>query len=222
MDSTPSSHGTASYVARDFQMKIAPSCGNIWRLAISLNGASAMIRRQRVSPKWMAGALGILAILLASSAFVPRVGAADDDKPWGAPDAAKQVKNPVPVNPESLAAGAQLFHENCAPCHGETGKGDGDTGKIIKKKPANFTDEKLMSEETDGSLFWKMGEGRGPMPSWKDELSDKERWQLVIYIRKLTKDAAAANPPAPKDKSVIKKARLSGENRDRIRALRVF
>ena len=159
-----------------------------------------MIRRQRVSPKWMAGALGILAILLASSAFVPRVGAADDDKPWVAPDAARQVKNPVPVNPESLAAGAQLYHENCAPCHGETGKGDGDTGKIIKKKPANFTDEKLMSEETDGSLFWKMGEGRGPMPSWKDELSDKERWQLVIYIRKLTKDAAAANSPAPKDK----------------------
>jgi len=83
---------------------------------------------------------------------------------------------------------------------GETGKGDGDTGKIIKKKPANFTDEKLMSAETDGSIFWKMGEGRGPMPSWKDELSDKERWQLVIFIRKLGKDAAASNPPASKDK----------------------
>jgi hypothetical protein len=38
------------------------------------------------------------------------------------------------------------------------------------------------------------------MPSWKDELSDKERWQLVIYIRKLTKDAAAANSPPSKDK----------------------
>jgi mono/diheme cytochrome c family protein len=45
-----------------------------------------------------------------------------------------------------------------------------------------------------------MGEGRGPMPSWKDELSDKERWQLVIFIRKLGKDAAASNPPASKDK----------------------
>ena len=149
--------------------------------------------------QWWVGALGMLAIL-ASSAFVARVAAADDDKPWVAPDAAKQVKNPVPVNPESLAAGAQLYHENCAPCHGDTGKGDGDTGKIIKKKPANFTDEKLMSAETDGSIFWKMGEGRGPMPSWKDELSDKERWQLVIYIRKLGKDAAASNPPASKDK----------------------
>jgi mono/diheme cytochrome c family protein len=156
-------------------------------------------RLDNVSPRGLIGALGILSFL-ASSAFVAQVAAADDDKPWVAPEAARQVKNPVPVNPESLAAGSQLFHENCAPCHGETGKGDGDTGKIIKKKPANFTDAKLMSEETDGSLFWKMSEGRGPMPSWKDELSDKERWQLVNYIRKLTKDAAEANPPASKDK----------------------
>jgi mono/diheme cytochrome c family protein len=180
-------------------MKIALSCGNIWRLAKFLKGVSRMIQWRKGSPQCLAGALGMLAIL-ASSTFVARVGAADDDKPWVAPEAARQVKNPVPVNPESLAAGAQLYHENCAPCHGDTGKGDGDTGKIIKKKPANFTDAKLMSEETDGSLFWKMGEGRGPMPSWKDELSDKERWQLVNYIRKLGKDAAEANPPASKDK----------------------
>jgi mono/diheme cytochrome c family protein len=151
-----------------------------------------MIRGRKVSLQWFAGALGMCA-LLASSPFVGRIAAADDDKPWVAPEAARQVKNPVPVNPESLAAGAQLFHENCAPCHGDTGKGDGDTGKILKKKPANFTDAKLMSEETDGSLFWKMSEGRGPMPSWKDELSDKERWQLVNFIRKLTKDAAGAS-----------------------------
>ena len=156
-------------------------------------------RLDNVSPRGLVGALGIL-VFLASAAFVAQVSTADDDKPWVAPEAARQVKNPVPVNPESLAAGSQLFHENCAPCHGETGKGDGDTGKIIKKKPANFTDAKLMSEETDGSLFWKMSEGRGPMPSWKDELSDKERWQLVNYIRKLTKDAAGVNPPATKDK----------------------
>ena len=75
-------------------------------------------------------------------------------------------------------------------CHGEKGMGDGTRRKTIKVKPANFTDPKLMSVETDGSLFWKMTEGRGPMPSWKDDLSEKERWQLVNYIRKLGKDAA--------------------------------
>jgi mono/diheme cytochrome c family protein len=109
--------------------------------------------------------------------------------PWVAPDDAKKVKNPVPSNAESLAAGEQLFSDNCVLCHGEKGVGDGPGAKTIKVKPANFTDPKLQASETDGSLFWKMTNGRGPMPSWRDTLSDQERWQLVNYIRKLGKDA---------------------------------
>jgi mono/diheme cytochrome c family protein len=110
-------------------------------------------------------------------------------KPWVAPDDARAVKNPVPATPENLAAGAQTFKDNCMLCHGEKGMGDGPGAKTIKIKPANFTDAKLLALETDGSLFWKMSNGRGPMPSWKDDLSETERWQLVNYLRKLNKDA---------------------------------
>ena len=110
-------------------------------------------------------------------------------KPWVAPDDARAVKNPVPATPENLAAGAQTFKDNCMLCHGEKGMGDGPGAKTIKVKPANFTDAKLLALETDGSLFWKMSNGRGPMPSWKDDLSETERWQLVNYLRKLNKDA---------------------------------
>jgi mono/diheme cytochrome c family protein len=109
--------------------------------------------------------------------------------PWVAPDDAKKVKNPVPATPETLAAAQMLFQDNCVLCHGEKGVGDGPGAKTIKVKPANFTDPKVQASETDGSLFWKMSNGRGPMPAWKDELTDKERWQLVNYIRKLGKDA---------------------------------
>jgi mono/diheme cytochrome c family protein len=116
----------------------------------------------------------------------------DEDKPWVAPDDARKVKNPIAPTPQNLAAAAQLFHDNCAGCHGDKGLGDGPTSKILKKKPANFTDPKLQSSETDGSLFWKMTEGRLPMPTWKDDLSDDERWQLVNYIRQLGKPAPAA------------------------------
>ena len=48
-----------------------------------------------------------------------------------------------------------------------------------------------MSAETDGSLFWKISEGRGPMPPWKQVLTDKQRWQVVDYLRKLTQNANA-------------------------------
>jgi mono/diheme cytochrome c family protein len=110
--------------------------------------------------------------------------------PWVAPDDAKKVKNPIPSNPENLAAGEQLFSDNCVLCHGDKGMGDGPGAKTIKVKPANFTDPKVQASETDGALFWKMGNGRGPMPAWKDILTDEERWKLVNYIRKLGKDTA--------------------------------
>jgi len=45
-------------------------------------------------------------------------GAAEEDKPWVAPDDARKVKNPVAPTPQNLAAAAQLFHDNCAGCHG--------------------------------------------------------------------------------------------------------
>jgi mono/diheme cytochrome c family protein len=106
------------------------------------------------------------------------------------PDDAKKVKNPIPSTPENLAAGEQLFSDNCVLCHGDKGMGDGPGAKTIKVKPANFTDPKVQASETDGALFWKMGNGRGPMPAWKDILTDEERWKLVNYIRKLGKDAA--------------------------------
>ena len=131
-------------------------------------------------------------LVLGLSIFaVGRVAAQQTEPaPWVAPDDAKKVKNPVASNAESLAAGEQLFTDNCVLCHGEKGLGDGPGAKTIKVKPANFADPKLQASETDGSLFWKMTNGRGPMPSWRDTLSDQERWQLVVYIRKLGKDGA--------------------------------
>jgi len=76
--------------------------------------------------------------------------------------------------------------------------GDGPTGQFRKKKPANLTKSKLMGKETDGSLFWKISVGRARMPSWKDDLTKTERWQLVNYVRTLAKDAAAKDPSRPR------------------------
>jgi len=111
--------------------------------------------------------------------------------PWVAPPDARAVKNPLKKTPDVLAAGQETFKENCEVCHGPKGDGTGPTAKTLTIKPANFTDPKLMAAETDGSLFWKMSKGRGAMPSWEDQLSETERWQLVIYIRSLGAKAKA-------------------------------
>jgi len=157
---------------------------------IYLTGVIGMSGRNKGTSLRLARVFGIFAFPALLAFAGGRVAADDAPKPWVAPDEARMVKNPVPANQENLAAAAQLFQDNCVLCHGEKGTGDGPGAKTIKVKPANFTDAAAMKTETDGSLFWKMSEGRGPMPSWKEDLTDKERWQLVNYIRKLGKDAA--------------------------------
>lgn len=109
---------------------------------------------------------------------------------WKAPASAREVKNPVPATAKNIAAGKQLYAENCLMCHGAKGEGDGVAAQALNVKPANFTDKKMMSSETDGVLFWKMSNGNGPMPAWKGTLSDTQRWQLVDYIRTFAKGAA--------------------------------
>jgi mono/diheme cytochrome c family protein len=133
---------------------------------------------------WLARAVAICTVF-AMFVFSGGRVSADDAAKWVAPDDAKAVKNPLPATPENLAAGAQAYQMKCLLCHGEKGMGDGAVGKTLEPKPANFADAKMMSAETDGSLFWKITTGRGPMPSWKEASPEKERWQLVLYIRKL-------------------------------------
>jgi len=112
-----------------------------------------------------------------------RAAAHDAGKPWIVPPAARRTKNPVRASPEGLAAAAKLYNLKCAPCHGATGNGDGQMAKFLNPKPANFADAMMMHEMTDGELYWEMSEGRSPMPAWKDQMTETERWQMVNYLR---------------------------------------
>jgi mono/diheme cytochrome c family protein len=137
------------------------------------------------------GALGILSVLLLLAGLGSRATRAHHMS-WVTPPRARKARNPVKVTPEGLAAAADIFHENCAPCHGDKGDGDGEMAQYIKNvKVSNFTDAMMMSEMTDGEIFWKITEGRPPMPPWKDQLTETQRWQLVNYLRTLpAKDVA--------------------------------
>ena len=83
----------------------------------------------------------------------------------------------------SVAAGKKSAETNCVTCHGASGKGDGVAAAALNPKPADWTSAKLKGE-ADGTLFCKVSNGRGPMPPWK-HLPDKERWDLINYIRGL-------------------------------------
>jgi copper transport protein len=100
-----------------------------------------------------------------------------------------QKVNPVPPNPASIDDGHTLYLANCAPCHGISGKGDGPSGRTLNPAPADLTQHAVPGVHTDGQLFdWiTNGYPGSAMPAFKDQLTDKQRWNLVNFMRTLAK-----------------------------------
>ena len=103
---------------------------------------------------------------------------------WKAPPRAANTRNPIPPDDRSLAAGKTLYAKECAACHGDTGKGNGPDAAELSLQPPDFSAPSV-SDQSDGELFWKMTEGRKPMPRYGRLLHDDDRWNLVNYIRSL-------------------------------------
>ena len=107
-----------------------------------------------------------------------------ENAPWNAPASAAAKKNPFAGNAQAAASGKQIYMTTCSPCHGATGRGDGPAAAALNPKPANYT-TRAIAAESDGSLFWKLSEGRGAMVPFKTAYSEKQRWELITYIRTL-------------------------------------
>ncbi len=113
-------------------------------------------------------------------AFIP-MGKGGAEK-WVAPADANKKTNPVPSNEKSIASGKALYGTNCATCHGKKGKGDGPKSEELDKPVRDFTTADF-GEQTDGAIFWKITEGKKPMPSFKKELTEEQRWTVINYIK---------------------------------------
>jgi mono/diheme cytochrome c family protein len=110
---------------------------------------------------------------------------------WKAPAAADGKKNPVALDAASIAAGKKVWMKECASCHGNAGKGDGEKSKELPKSPGDLSDPAKMGAQSDGALFWKVTTGHPPMPPFVAKLSDEQRWQTVNYMRSISKGKAA-------------------------------
>ncbi|MBI3174497.1 MAG: cytochrome c [Chloroflexi bacterium] len=94
-------------------------------------------------------------------------------------------ENPVAADEVSIARGRELFMINCQMCHGEGGQGNGPIAANIVNKPANLTLDVTQSK-SDGSLFLTISNGvLGRMPPMNENLTVRDRWDLVNFIRTL-------------------------------------
>jgi mono/diheme cytochrome c family protein len=106
---------------------------------------------------------------------------------WTIPAGGANEKNPNPVTPAMVQQGQSLFSDNCARCHGKTGVGDGPDGDP-QMMPADLTDPYRAPLNPDGTLFYKISNGKGnDMPAFKDKMTKDQIWSVVEYIKTLRK-----------------------------------
>ena len=92
--------------------------------------------------------------------------------------------NPVPADEVSLQRGAILYGIHCQLCHGPQGHGDGSLAQYFDRTPQNLTSAQI-TEEFDGSVYLTILQGFGQMPSLAENLTPRERWDVINYVRTL-------------------------------------
>ena len=98
------------------------------------------------------------------------------------------VVNPIAPNADSIAIGQKLYEQNCVPCHGLTGAGDGPVGRTLNPAPADLTAHTAPGVHPDGRLYDWITNGfpESVMPAFSEQMTDEERWHVLNYIRTLS------------------------------------
>jgi mono/diheme cytochrome c family protein len=126
-------------------------------------------------------------------------------QPWIVPDDQKGELATFRFTDEVVAKGAAVFAKNCQSCHGQPGKAN--WAKLVPE-PGDPASAKFQ-KDSDGELFYKISNGRGPMPQFRTILSEEERWQVIAYVRTFHQGYIQPDPETAKAKAKGGKATLS-------------
>lgn len=112
------------------------------------------------------------------------------DLPMSREVASRVLHNPLAPTAARIEEGKQLFFNNCSPCHGVDGRGDGSV-RFLLKVPAPDLTAGEPAQRSDGYIYATIRDGSYIMPSYDDAMSSQERWEVVLYIRSLQGKVAA-------------------------------
>ena len=110
------------------------------------------------------------------------------------PAPAAGQKNPI-VKPtaQMQARAKEIYGVDCAICHGDNGNGKTDLAKGMELTLPDWSDPKTLADKPDQELFNVIRNGKGKMPAEEaGRAKDAEVWNLIIYIRSLSKPMASA------------------------------
>ena len=90
----------------------------------------------------------------------------------------------IPPGPLDVAAGGALYAQNCASCHGASGRGDGPAAKGLSTVPPAIGTAAAMRDVSPALMYRLISVGvRGTaMPAWSVMMSPGQRWNVVAYV----------------------------------------
>lgn len=111
------------------------------------------------------------------------------------------LKNPLDSGATvNLKEAERLYLVNCGICHGAALDGNGPLFKggegPYSAKPATLVGDAVYEAMAPGTMFYSITYGKGQMGSYASQLTPKERWEVVAYIKSKQKKAAPASAPA--------------------------
>jgi len=104
---------------------------------------------------------------------------------------------PLPVTQELLERGEGRYRIFCSPCHGLQGDGNGMIVTRGMKHPPSYHEDRLR-QVTNGYMFDVITNGFGAMMNYSAQITPRDRWAIVAYVRalQLSRHAMVADLPA--------------------------
>jgi mono/diheme cytochrome c family protein len=114
---------------------------------------------------------------------------------------------PVPADDVNLLAGAQLYREHCAVCHGLNGRPETATAKGMFPKPPQFFQGHGVTDDPVGETYWKAKNGirLTGMPAYGASVSEQQLWQVSLLL-------AHADKLSPNVQKVLKDLPAIGQS----------
>ncbi len=96
---------------------------------------------------------------------------------------ARFLVNPLPATKEVISLGKERFLTYCSPCHGNFARGDSRLQGQFPSPPTLQSDQ--VRNWPDGRIYHIITVGQNAMPSYAAQISRKDRWAIIRYIRVL-------------------------------------
>ena len=105
---------------------------------------------------------------------------------------APAIQNPLTPTEDTLVAGAKLYRDNCAGCHGSSANPDAAMGHAFNPPAPQFMSDSADMADNENFYIIQHGIRWTGMPSWKGTLTDEQIWTLALFLKHMDK-----LPPAP-------------------------